>query len=382
MRILAIGDPHFRATNALQTAAFTEEVAKIVSDIDDIDAVVVLGDILDRHDRVDLFPLHRAIHFLSEIRKALSSHPSGGEAKQLVVLIGNHDRPNNTTFLTDEHAFTSLKQWPNTIVVDEPKTLTVKKSVFMCVPYVPTGRFIEALEIKSKEWSRDVKAVFAHQEFRGCKLGATVSRQGDEYPLNAPLCISGHIHEYSSPQKNIIYPGAPYSLGWVDRETSDHALMLFSFGNASSVKSERIRLTRVPHNITLQFKSPRDLTDKIEEACAKGGDVSRELSKLASSVAVSNIRVKVQCETRDEYNILVSNGRAMLALQKAGIQVVPTIVNRSASIQAAEAASTRFRRGPSVKPFIVSIVEELEEKKDDVLLIEFLKSALPHVTKI
>ncbi len=62
------------------------------------------------------------------------------------------------------------------------------------VPYVPPGRFVEALNIIDNEWWKNVNCIFAHQEFYGCKMGAIESIEGDKWDHSFPLVISGHIH--------------------------------------------------------------------------------------------------------------------------------------------------------------------------------------------
>ena len=92
------------------------------------------------------------------------------------------------------------------------------------VPYVPNGRFIEALNVCPK-WNEST-FILAHQEFKGCKMGAVISVEGDEWLPENPLVISGHIHEYQSPQANIIYVGTPIQHSYGDK--NDKAISLFT----------------------------------------------------------------------------------------------------------------------------------------------------------
>ena len=78
-------------------------------------------------------------------------------------------------------------------------------SKFLFVPYVPPGRFVEALETyKNINW-KDVDCIFAHQEFYGCKMGAILSEEGDKWESKWPLVVSGHIHSRQWINKNIYY---------------------------------------------------------------------------------------------------------------------------------------------------------------------------------
>lgn len=196
--VLAVGDPHFRATASEECAELHAAVRDLIV-ANKPAAVVVLGDVLHAYDRVNMHALRAATAFLAMIAIECET--------QLVVLIGNHDRPNNTTLFTDEHAFGALKHWPRTTVVDAPTLVDVAGHRVAALPYVPRGRFAPAL--KPLLAARPA-LVFAHQELRGCRLREGVSTSPDAYPADAPLCISGHIHTPARPQPNVVYPGSPY----------------------------------------------------------------------------------------------------------------------------------------------------------------------------
>jgi DNA repair exonuclease SbcCD nuclease subunit len=110
---------------------------------------------------------------------------------------------NNQQFLTDNHWMNGMKEWENVTIVDK----VIKVDNFVLLPFVPPGRFEEALNTLDEEW-KDVSAIFCHQEFLGCKMGAIESTEGDKWPLDYPEIISGHIHDKQKPQKNIYYTGS------------------------------------------------------------------------------------------------------------------------------------------------------------------------------
>ena len=195
---LVIGDPHFKVDNVRETTLLAEKTMALLEKRRP-DFIVCLGDILDTHEKIHVGPLRRAVDWLHEMSKYAPVY----------LIIGNHDRPHNSCFLTHEHAFTAVHLWPTVTVVDVVKTAVVKGQEFVFVPYVPPGRFIEALN--TVRW-KDARCIFAHQEFHGCALGQATSTEGDKWQLDYPLVISGHIHGYDRPQANIIYTGMPYCL--------------------------------------------------------------------------------------------------------------------------------------------------------------------------
>lgn len=244
MQALCSGDPHFKGDNTLETDQMSTETVKLCV-MRRPDVTIVLGDVLHTHEKLYQDSLRRAIKYLLALRNV---------SKLLVILIGNHDRPNNNVFLTDEHPFTALTQWERTLVVWKPEVLTFSLKTrewfgvsinairnitpeddvvakFLFMPYVPVGRFREAIDTCSEMRGVDIKSltgVFAHQEFKNAKMGAIVSKHGDEWPLDYPLVVSGHVHDFDILQPNLIYTGTPIQHGFGD--TRDKKLMLFNYG--------------------------------------------------------------------------------------------------------------------------------------------------------
>jgi hypothetical protein len=99
----------------------------------------------------------------------------------------------------------ALKDWANVTIVDTVIQKTIKNINLTFCPYVPVGRFEEALNTVS-DWKK-ADCIFAHQEFLGCKMGAMLSVEGDKWPQNFPPVISGHIHSNQT-LKNVYYPGS------------------------------------------------------------------------------------------------------------------------------------------------------------------------------
>jgi len=219
---LVIGDPHFKVSNILDTDRMTEVIIKIARERQPT-FIVVLGDTLDRHESIHVSPLKRATMFLHELSLIRPTY----------LLIGNHDLKNNQQFLSDEHPFTAFKYWgPRLTVVDTTTIVSINDNVFTFVPYVPPGRFEEALnhDLNNGNWQHST-AIFGHQEFKGVKMGPIVSTEGDDWPLSYPYVIGGHIHNYDEPQTNIVSVGAPIQHAFGD--THDKTISYFMFDKQS-----------------------------------------------------------------------------------------------------------------------------------------------------
>nr|QXT57794.1 DNA exonuclease repair subunit [Rhinella marina erythrocytic-like virus] len=163
-----------------------------------VDYIVIGGDTLDTHEKVCVHALNKAYNFLQFLCK--HAH--------VFILVGNHDYINNSQFLTDSHWLNVLKPWPNITVVDAVVIKKIDGKTVAFIPYVPPGLFNNAL--KTVSIPDNLCLVFAHQEFKGCKLGCILSEQGDTW--DGPLVISGHIHERHTVNNkdvyNVVYPGS------------------------------------------------------------------------------------------------------------------------------------------------------------------------------
>ena len=302
-QILLIGDPHFKTSNVLETNQFHQSTLKYLKSNLSIDFVVVLGDILHCHEKIHTQPFCRAVKFLTDL----------ADERETFALIGNHDRINNNVFLTEEHPFVGLKEYPNLHIVDttlyfSSSSLQKEESFFAFVPYVPNGRFKEALEIKNKENKRnyeDCTAIFAHQEFRGCKMGSIVSEDGDIWEEELPTVFSGHIHDHQRLQKNIFYPGIPFQHGFADND--DKAIYLLSIGSPfqkGDWETEKIELditSKKLYNMTLEefdkFQPPEKAIIKINFQCHES-TMKKVISsqKFRNKIKKHNIEFKLKVE--------------------------------------------------------------------------------------
>lgn len=273
VNILVIGDPHFKVSGVPEHDKMCKSIIENVKN-KKIDLIVILGDILDRHETIHVSPLTRSIKFLGELIKIAP----------IYALIGNHDLKNNKQFLSDEHGFSSfrllqelysenisniIKTISNIIspnmeanllnnimeeikesieninkskrimIVDKVMSTTVNDQEFIFMPYVPPGRFQEALNTL-KESIDKVSCIFCHQEFKGAQMGAITSMEGDLWSVNNSYIISGHIHNYQNLQENILYIGTPIQHSFGDNPNK--TISYFNFKSPVDRTEERINL--------------------------------------------------------------------------------------------------------------------------------------------
>lgn len=207
LKILAVGDPHFKANNKRSTDILHQDVLDKISKTRP-DLVVILGDTLHDFEQV-LTPVHsRAVRFIRDICDRV----------RVILLIGNHDLCNNQVCFSEDHGFLALKQWPRCTVVDHPIVETIKGFKLLFTPFIPTGMYNEKL---AEYLTPDLHCIFSHQEYRGANMHSSsdnkvimLSEEGDRWPMDSTFTVSGHIHKYHRPQENIVYAGTAYPTGF------------------------------------------------------------------------------------------------------------------------------------------------------------------------
>jgi DNA repair exonuclease SbcCD nuclease subunit len=229
LSVLTIGDPHFRVDNLDDISIYINRVEQLVIS-ESPDFVVVLGDLLHCHERLHTNVLNKAYTFLNRLRK--HSH--------IYVLVGNHDYINNSQFLTTNHWMNALKEWENITIVDTGHVLLTPQGKFIFCPYVFPGRFQEALTQIDSDWKK-ARAIFCHQEFFGCKMGALTSVEGDVWDCK-PFILSGHIHDKQRVKDTIFYTGS--SLQHAFGESHDKTVSFCHFAETLHVESVDLGLPR------------------------------------------------------------------------------------------------------------------------------------------
>jgi DNA repair exonuclease SbcCD nuclease subunit len=197
---LVIGDPHIKTSNIPETDLFISNIESAARERNP-DIIICLGDTLDTMETLHTVALNKAIEFVCKMR----------DIAPFYIIVGNHDMINNSQFLTSNHWLNFMKEFKDVFVVD--KVLRAKfahsEFDFVFVPYVPPGRFIEALDtLDSSSGWMEADCIFAHQEIRGCVMNSLESTLGDVWPSNFPNLISGHIHMRQKPASNIYYVGS------------------------------------------------------------------------------------------------------------------------------------------------------------------------------
>ena len=213
------------------------------------------------------------------------------------LIVGNHDRPNNSDFLTDRHAFNAMKKWDNVHIIDKTFEYIFNGYKFVLVPYVPPGRFDEALNTIENPLL-NTTAIFAHQEIYGAKMGAIISQDGDKWDLSRQLLVSGHIHIFQQLQPNMIYTGSPIQHTYNE---GDKTISIFKFIN-DKWEHERVDLgmmKKVTIYITpeqvLEYKVPKD---KLVKLVVRGEEAAiKTIAKLDKIQELRKNNVKVVFKT-------------------------------------------------------------------------------------
>ena len=219
-KIIVIGDTHVKSSSLDVVDNYISQIVKYVKEKDP-DFVVLLGDTLDTHNIANEECFNKVFKLINEI----------SELTFLYIIIGNHDYANQSQYLSTRHFYNPYKKWKNVKIIDDvfTESWNLKEHKdnpfnFLFVPYVPKGKFNEAIENIDLT---DIDCILCHQEFRGAKMGNKISEDGDEWDECNPMIISGHIHDYQMINQNILYPGN--SLQHSFAENSDKIILLVTF---------------------------------------------------------------------------------------------------------------------------------------------------------
>lgn len=232
MKIITIGDPHFKIDNIPEVELFVSKLIQLCV-AEKPDLIVCLGDILHTHERVHVTPLNKAYDFIKNLR----------DIAPTIVLVGNHDYIQNQQFLTTNHWMNGMKDWEGVTIVDKVITNVINDITLTFVPYVPPSRFIEALDTGDYDWkSSDI--IFAHQEFYGCKMGAIISVEGDKWDPNFPQVVSGHVHSKQTIGENIYYTGSAMQNAFGESEENIIAILEVESGEKYILREVDLGLPR------------------------------------------------------------------------------------------------------------------------------------------
>jgi len=195
-KILYITDLHIKLKNLSEIGYLTDAIKTSKN----VSLIIIGGDVINKR-YINHFCYNEAEKLIRVCSKVAMTY----------VLVGNHDYVDKNQFLTDKHWMNHLKTWPNVIIVDTVTTIMCGFQI-TCVPYVPNGRLVEALDISGTHW-KDSRLIFAHQEIKGCRVGKKISSVGDFWDSSYPTLISGHIHDEQTVKTNVIYPGSTMNQG-------------------------------------------------------------------------------------------------------------------------------------------------------------------------
>jgi DNA repair exonuclease SbcCD nuclease subunit len=193
---LCIGDVHVHTNNIETIKLFIKKIESILQQDDTIDIVILMGDILHTHERLHTVSFNTATDLFSCVSKLRPTY----------ILVGNHDYINNSQFLSTNHWMNCFKTYNNITIVDKAIRINIKGTDITLCPYVPEGRFVEALN--TVDGWKTSKCIFGHQTLNGAKMGAIVAKDVEEWNDEYPMLISGHIHDKQLVKDNLLYTGS------------------------------------------------------------------------------------------------------------------------------------------------------------------------------
>jgi DNA repair exonuclease SbcCD nuclease subunit len=310
-RVLVIGDIHFKIDNIQESYEFIRKIDEYIKEnINKIDYVIVLGDILHTHEKVHTEALNIALEFFKMLVRY--------KKDKVYVIVGNHDMTTNTNFLNEGHWMNCLKEWNNIKVVDKVITIDIDKEDYLTLcPYVPDGRLIEALNtMKDKDWKNST-IIFCHQLLNGAKMGAIKAENVEEWEVEYPLCISGHIHDKQWVKDNLYYTGSSRQIAYGEGEDKTISLVIIE----EEIEIKEINLELPTKRII--YMDVEDIEKKIDKLNIKNNE------EIKLVVSGDETYFKEYKKTDKLKKILESKGIKKIIFKKKDLKVVSPLEIKS-----------------------------------------------------
>lgn len=313
VRVLCIGDPHIKADNFNEISLMISSIREILLK-EDIDFICVMGDTLHTFEIINANCLCLATEFF----RMLKNH-----AKHLYIIVGNHEIKNNNEFLTKKHPYNSFKDWEKTTVVDDVIEDTYKGQKFIFSPFVPDGRFFEALGTKNifPPFS-SYTAVFGHSDFSGSSISKLSNAKLDTWPEDAPVAIMGHLHDYEEVGKNIIFVGTP--IQHANHDKGEKTVSLFSFFSRDNFRQERIDL-HIPKRLLVKLTVDELENFVIPENC-------------------SFITIKVEGLSKDIINVMKLKKVKDLEMMKDKVKIIKILTDSKIKVSLKDMSFVKKRK--------------------------------------
>lgn len=231
LNILMVGDIHVEISTIQEHRIALRKLREYLEVCGStVDIIVSAGDILHEHGKLHATCLNVAIEYAKLFIEFAPTY----------FIVGNHDMVNQSAFLSSQHWMECLKEWP-LIIVDNVLIENIKGYKIVFCPYVPEGRFIEALNTRKGDWE-DAKAILSHVTIRGANMGSLIAKDADTWDPSFPMLISGHIHLRQWLNKNMYYTGSLMQVAC--DETPEKSLAYISVGDSVSIKEINLDLPK------------------------------------------------------------------------------------------------------------------------------------------
>ena len=230
MKILCIGDQHFKSSNIPVVEIFLKKLEEWLS-LNKVDIIVSMGDLLHTHERLHTQPLNKAIEYIQLLSTFAITY----------VMVGNHDFVNNSQYNSENHWLNCVKDYNNVVVVDKVIEVECEGVSIVLCPYVPDGKFKSSLEMSGMNW-KSSSLIFAHQLFDGAKMGAIVAENVEKWEKEDPMLICAHIHDCQWVQDNLYIVGSVLQEAFGEGE--DKSLLLLDIKESDKKLNKDILLRK------------------------------------------------------------------------------------------------------------------------------------------
>jgi hypothetical protein len=210
-----------------------------------------------------------------------------------------------------------FKNKKNIHIIDKVTLCNHNNINIIMAPYVPDGRFVEALDtISNFDWKQS-DCILGHQLLDGVKMGAILTENVEKWEENYPFLISGHIHDKQRVQNNLYYTGS--SMQHAFGESCDKTISLVKID--TSIHIEEIDLKLPKKQILYYDIEDLDINSTLNEQL-NDDNILKKLIYMIENSKQNNIHYKITISGSFEQYKVFKTKPIFLKLQQNDTKVV------------------------------------------------------------
>jgi len=200
-KVIFTADIHFGVPGRLRDILYACRCMRQYAKVNDIDTVVILGDLFHERKAIEIDVLNVVFNFFSETKEEYGQN--------WITFPGNHDM-----YLRHSWEINSLKPLSNVLtIIEDVKILMLDDQRFWVVPFIQYEKAYMRVVGMIKLRVQPGDKLLTHIGVRGATLNTCFMLKDWSYvcfdKMGFEKIYTGHFHSYQQVGENVFYPGSP-----------------------------------------------------------------------------------------------------------------------------------------------------------------------------